>query len=264
MLRALWFLSVLSSYGGVAWSVPAIPAPDVVFYGLVTNGGAAVAPTGVVWAVSGNSEAVTFSNSTVVVINGSAFYISRVKFEQRVLGGTGLTPTAGYLSLTDSATSYARTATVDGQAAALPPGKGSFSMGAGLLGLVERIDLVVGGEETFEQWSQRIFGRLVDPNGDEDGDGDTNYEEYVAGTDPKDPRSRFSVRGFRPLPGGGFEMRWEGVSNRTYLVERSFSLISNSWVTVMGPTNSQGGEILFSDTSLTNVVRAFYRILVVE
>ena len=50
---------------------------------------------------------------------------------------------------------------------------------------------------------------------DSDGDGMTNFDEYIAGTLPGDPESNFSIR---PTPGTGIGVTWEGRDDRVYTV----------------------------------------------
>jgi hypothetical protein len=76
----------------------------------------------------------------------------------------------------------------------MPTGKETLFYSAQCQGIIDRIDLTLGGE-TYAHGSQRIFGSLfsqtddADADADVDGDGDGNgrigYEEYLASTDPK-------------------------------------------------------------------------------
>ena len=45
-----------------------------------------------------------------------------------------------------------------------------------------------------DMWQQRFSAWGVEPNGDDDNDGGTNFAESIAGTDPRDPADRFHVR----------------------------------------------------------------------
>lgn len=64
----------------------------------------------------------------------------------------------------------------------------------------------------------------VDPNGDADGDGKTNYQEYLAGTDPKDPNSSLQSTSIAPTGAGALPISWRSVAGQTYTVERSINM----------------------------------------
>ena len=92
-----------------------------------------------------------------------------------------------------------------------------------------------------------------DPTVDSDGDGATNYEEYIAGTDPNDPQDVFQVLAIDMLDGSNC-IRWmsgtnSGVttefvlSRMTNLVDFVFEEIAN------GIARDASGTNLFYDTS---------------
>lgn len=56
---------------------------------------------------------------------------------------------------------------------------------------------------------------------DTDGDGMNNYREYLTGTDPLDPRSRFDLRLVLDSVPGQAVLSWPSASNRTYRIEVS-------------------------------------------
>lgn len=66
-----------------------------------------------------------------------------------------------------------------------------------------------------------------DSAADADGDGGTNLGEYLAGTDPADPASRFRLTGCE-LAGGDFTVSWDGVAGRVYQLSTSDSL-AGAW-----------------------------------
>jgi hypothetical protein len=66
---------------------------------------------------------------------------------------------------------------------------------------------------------------------DDDGDGSTNGEEAVAGTNPNDATSYFRIHD-QVQTGGGMILRWAGVAGRTYRVEESTNL--STWSLVPG------------------------------
>lgn len=70
------------------------------------------------------------------------------------------------------------------------------------------------------------FDPLGPSVGDLDGDGDgaTNREEFLLGTDPNDPTSRFSIVSFDFDEGGFPRLTWSSVGGRTYGIEYSVDL----------------------------------------
>jgi len=89
----------------------------------------------------------------------------------------------------------------------------------------------------------------VNPDGDDDHDGLCNYGEYLAGTDPTDKSSTFSVRemvsnwGAETPDVAGLVLRWPSVEGRVYDVLRadspggSFSVIASD-ISATPPTNT--------------------------
>ena len=58
---------------------------------------------------------------------------------------------------------------------------------------------------------------------DADGDGQNNYAEYVAGTDPNDANSVFKLTGISP-EGANWRIYWSSASNKVYSVLRAISV----------------------------------------
>jgi hypothetical protein len=80
------------------------------------------------------------------------------------------------------------------------------------------------------------------PGGDDDADGVPNWQELVAGTDPEDPRSFFTVNNVKPLNDGAVDLSWLSVTGRQYTIYYStnlssgFLVLSNS-IGATPPTN---------------------------
>lgn len=249
--------------GDILCAEPPLPEPPVILYGQVSPASPTPDLSTVTFTLTGNSETLTTaSTAQVVTVEGQGYFLVRIPFETRVVqGGPALTATPNTLALPGADTTYTLTAKVGAQDATLPSGKSTLLYSAQRQGLIERIDLSLGGE-TYEQWSQRIFGSLVSETDDADGDGRTNYHEYLAGTDPQDAASRLAVKTFAPQSGGGFTLTWETVAGKSYRIERSSSLAADQWITLHSDVAGDGSVKSFTDPNPGTAPRIFYRIVV--
>jgi hypothetical protein len=66
----------------------------------------------------------------------------------------------------------------------------------------------------FDGSDDIVFPADVSPDADFDGDGKTNWQEYLAGTDPTDAASAFSAR----LARGSYALSWPSVQGKFYIV----------------------------------------------
>jgi hypothetical protein len=108
-----------------------------------------------------------------------------------------------------------------------------------------------------------------DRNGDLDGDGQSNYEEYLAGTSPDDPVSRFEVASIKRMfsgrvRGNAYRLEFPSVAGRTYRLE--YSPDGTTWTSSgASPDTNQfigTGDVMvreFSE-SFFNPGRLFFRI----
>ena len=124
------------------------------------------------------------------------------------------------------------------------------------------------GDGLPNQWE--AANGLSDSNPDDggfdaDGDGFTNRQEYLAGTNPRDSSSMLRIGEIaqRSLAqGGGIAISWNSAAGRIYNLERSYDLAS--WVVI--------GRNVTATTPLNTVVdhavapfgKAFYRLIVLE
>lgn len=88
----------------------------------------------------------------------------------------------------------------------------------------------IDGDGLIDAWERYYFLSQTsgDPDGDADGDGRSNFVEYMNGTDPLDPGSRFDMRAALDTPPGQFAVRWTSVAGRTYRIETSDDMITFS------------------------------------
>ena len=116
-----------------------------------------------------------------------------------------------------------------------------------------------------DSWRLRYFGTvnnlLSKANADADGDGADNWQEYVAGTDPTDPKSRLTVSAIAglTLPATDCGVHWPSVAGKQYIIERTADLFAPNWIPVSTIIGS-GSDMEFHDTTGGNV--RFYRVRV--
>ena len=136
--------------------------------------------------------------------------------------------------------------------------------------IIFSLDLFIStANDGIPDWWKRQYGFSVsDPNvanADPDGDGFTNYQEYLCGTNPNDRASRLQIGQLNVViqPGGtseAFTISWVPVDNRFYTVERSFDL--KTWtdlaihIQATTPLNSYTDTV----TLPTSTTRCFYRV----
>jgi hypothetical protein len=94
------------------------------------------------------------------------------------------------------------------------------------------------------------------PNADYDGDGLSNYSEWIAGTSPVDSLSFFAMAA-SPTPNSPVVVRWYSVTGKTYDVYRS-SNIMNGFTLLQG--GIAGDPPVNSYTDSVSGVTAFYMV----
>ncbi len=82
------------------------------------------------------------------------------------------------------------------------------------------------------------------PDDDNDGDGMTNAQEELAGTDPNDPADYFRLTG-ASRDGTSATLTWTSKAGRSYTVEFSPSMEAASWTAVMDVGSAGDGETSF-------------------
>jgi autotransporter-associated beta strand protein len=113
--------------------------------------------------------------------------------------------------------------------------------------------------ESYEQWADRfgLAGTDRDENANPDGDGFSNSEEYIAGTDPTDPGSHFAASA--EMTGQGMALTFNTIEGRNYRVMRSVDLVG--WEPLGSVIPGDGTTVEMVDADPPEA-RAFYRVLV--
>jgi hypothetical protein len=94
-----------------------------------------------------------------------------------------------------------------------------------------------------DDWEITHFQHLsVDPHDDADGDGQSNREEYLAGSGPKDALSRLHIHGWElhPTP----TLYFQANSNLTYTVQATDGLNPATWTRVADSVASQTNRMI--------------------
>ena len=91
------------------------------------------------------------------------------------------------------------------------------------------------GDGLPDTWEIEQFGSAAAlPSDDPDGDGSDNYSEYIAGTDPNDDQSTFSISGFW-VDEAGSHLTWNSVEGRSYQVQMSTAPATNTFLPISAP-----------------------------
>ena len=69
----------------------------------------------------------------------------------------------------------------------------------------------------------------ADANIDSDGDGMTNLQEYIAGTNPTQAGSALRLFGIEALGAGNTRMYFNAISNRSYTILYKNGMVDPSW-----------------------------------
>ncbi|MBA4388857.1 MAG: hypothetical protein C0404_12815, partial [Verrucomicrobia bacterium] len=129
------------------------------------------------------------------------------------------------------------------------------------IGADEAPDTGVDAYGIPDSWKIRYFGSATATGtgamGDPDGDGMNNLSEYVAGTSPVDPESRFQCSVFG-VQGGAFRLSFGTVTGRIYGVVFKSNLFESVWHDLTNGVHGTGGQVEINDYD--GAGKRFYRI----
>lgn len=121
------------------------------------------------------------------------------------------------------------------------------------------------GDGISDDWKRQYFGHvMVDAGKDDDGDGQSNWQEFVAGTHPRDGASVFRAS-LAPLDNSGrWIISWPGSVQRRYQVFRTENLL-DEWVPLKYELTAwTTGTMFMFDDAATNCPRAFYLLKLIK
>jgi sugar lactone lactonase YvrE len=129
--------------------------------------------------------------------------------------------------------------------------------------------LITLGNRTGSSWKDGIsdawrllnFGTVSNAlsaaNADPDGDGASNWQEYIAGTNPQDSTSVFQFQPAVAPTGSGFVLQWPSIVNKHYSVQCS-PVAGGPWTTVATNLLGNGQPMQWTDTNAGSTAK-FYR-----
>ncbi|HSU56530.1 MAG TPA: thrombospondin type 3 repeat-containing protein, partial [Candidatus Dormibacteraeota bacterium] len=91
-----------------------------------------------------------------------------------------------------------------------------------------------------------------------DSDGLSNWQEYLAGTDPTNAASTLRLLSPASTPSGN-SLSWLSVTNRSYFVQRATILAPADFTTIQSNIPGQPSAITYADTNPPPSA-AFYRV----
>ena len=225
-------------------------------------------------SISGEPEGVTSDTSATLTVAGPGIWVYRWRVNggpwsedvslvpQAILEGAPLTATlfdnAPPIELSDL-TDGTYTVEVLGQNSA-GDWQGSPTISRTWTVQSDIIDTDDDGmPDDYEITNSFDFENPNDADQDADGDGISNLGEYLAGTLPRDPLSVLALH--LSVSGDDLALTFEAVAGKSYQIQSSSSLKSDSWIGLETILNASPGEQRFLDPRGAPVEKTFYRLI---
>jgi hypothetical protein len=179
-------------------------------------------------------------------------------FQNTITNGTSFTLLTSPTVINDAYTNIAsgsRLATTDGYGSFVVTYGGSNLVLSAYQGLLDP-----DGSGLPTAWEIQYFGHTgVDPNADPDGDGFSNLQEFLAGTNPTNSSS-FPQLTFA-WSGPDAALSFQSVFGKTYAVEYKNNISDAAWSVLTKGVTGTGLSMQFSDPgAATNCASRFYRL----
>jgi hypothetical protein len=115
-------------------------------------------------------------------------------------------------------------------------------------------------------WELTYFGATgVDPNADPDHDGQSNLQEYLAGTNPTNAADALEITAYTTAPGGTTNLvTWTSVPTRFYYLQKTMDLGVPAWLDSGLGLIAPDGATTTRGVTDTNAPMRFYRVRAVR
>jgi hypothetical protein len=116
------------------------------------------------------------------------------------------------------------------------------------------------GNENYEAAPTVTHAYTVLRDGDSDGDGMSDWNEYLAGTSPSNPASVFAIKGAVQIVGTGFVIQWNSSSNQFYTLERATNLSWDGFLPLVNCITATPPDNVHTDNVQNATQGYFYRL----
>jgi subtilisin family serine protease len=99
---------------------------------------------------------------------------------------------------------------------------------------------------------------------DSDGDGQSDWEEILAGTNPRDAQSVLGIKQIRPNRDGSKTISWVSVPGKTYCVQYKEAVADAHWKDIPGYVMAEGSGASKTDHPSSGASQRIYRVKLVE
>jgi hypothetical protein len=114
-----------------------------------------------------------------------------------------------------------------------------------------------------DDWELAYFGTLArNGSGDFDGDGQTDLQEFTAGTDPTNLGSILRVLTLTSS-NGETRLFWSSIPGKTYRVEFTTDLTDPQWSSLSAAVTATGSTASATDIPSSTAFKRFYRVMLV-
>jgi hypothetical protein len=137
----------------------------------------------------------------------------------------------------------------------------------GELTATDDLQVTVTASDPYTEWKQEHFtsAELNDPSisgddADPDGDGFTNRQEYVAGTDPRDRASYLHIADVA-IEDEDVVIRFEAIRSKSYTIEARDEAGTGTWERVIDLTPQSATEVIDVLDRMKPTGHRFYRVV---